>query len=156
MIHWLARWSLSRRLDEGDAPGPMLRRHIDGCEACRAYERRLGAVDAALRQQVMRAPSPAPVAAAAGSRLAVTGFAAAAMAAVAYLVVAVAVPKPAERSGVAIVEGQRGEPAFSLTGSLGRALGEASLAGPLENELAALERDGRRGLRAILDISGLE
>src|SRR5690606_37122893 len=89
MIHWLARWSLSRRLDEGDAPGPMLRRHIDGCEACRAYERRLGAVDAALRQQVMRAPSPAPVAAAAGSRLAVTGFAAAAMAAVAYLVVAV-------------------------------------------------------------------
>lgn len=158
MIHLLARWSLSRHLDDGGAPGPRLRRHLDGCPACRAYAERLQALDAALTRQAPRAPSPALVAPSPRPRLALAGCAAAVMAVAAYFVVATAMPDRAEPGGaVAIAESERRpDAAFALTTSLAQKLGEVPVAEPLEAELAALQSDGRRGLQAILAISGLE
>lgn len=154
MMCSLSRRSLSSCIDDGRTPGRMVSRHLARCAACRRYGDRLRAIDAALCAQVESAPAPPAVGRQRprGRSLVLAGGAATVLAA-AYLLMAT----PAHQSPSRAVEASeaRGDTAFALPDSVSRLFREVALTRPLERELSALEHDGRRGLHAILEISGL-
>ncbi|HSR98732.1 MAG TPA: hypothetical protein VLM79_16865, partial [Kofleriaceae bacterium] len=160
---WYTRWQLSNALDGGDLAARMARGHAAGCASCQAFGRSLGALHADLTRTARTATRPVTLVR--GDRRPMVIAGSLAVGAAAVLVLAVSAARrpaaPPDVSPVAITE--------TLGESLGRSLGEplgrmrgvadrfseALARTPLDTELDALIKDGRRGFDALIDTTGL-
>ncbi|HUS68897.1 MAG TPA: hypothetical protein VMZ28_30380 [Kofleriaceae bacterium] len=164
MLCPLSRMQMSSALDHGGALPWPARRHAEACDACRAFQARIGALHGRLVAGAGRAPSPPsrPV----RSRLPVVAGLVAATAALVLFValrrgdqpapapqvtppparVATVTPPPPPTMGIT-----RDTPAQALVDQASDYLD----APPLRHELTALLDDGRRGALAVLDQAGL-
>lgn len=149
---WYTRWQFSNAVDRGDLASRMARGHAAGCASCQAFGRALGSLHADLARSAHTAPRPMPLLRRARRPLFLAGSLA--VGAAAAIAIAVSTTdRPVDPA-----------PAISpvaISDSLVRVRGVAdrftqALANtPLDTELDALIQDGRRGLDAILETTGL-
>jgi hypothetical protein len=162
---WYTRWQLSNALDGGDLAARMARGHAAGCASCQAFGRSLGTLHADLTRTAHTATRPLPEPQGQRERrpLLVAGSLVVGAAAVIALAISTAerpTPQPTV-SPVAITETLGKSLGRSLDEPLGRMRGvadrfsEALARTPLDTELDALIKDGRRGFDALIDTTGL-
>lgn len=146
---FFSRWAISNAADSGEALSPRARRHVDGCAACRDFQRGVAALDDALMIATRDAPRPTDVSAPEPGRMFGRGLAgltavAAITAVVATLYVAKDPPvHPGSHQGM-VSESV----AVSDKGSMAQE--------PISPDaIDTLTRDAEQGLRYVLRVSGL-
>ena len=160
---WYTRWQLSNALEGGDLAARMARGHAAGCASCQAFGRSLETLHADLARTAHTATRPLPQVQRARRPLLVAGSLAVGAAAVVALAVSTTdrpvtlapsiSPVAMETLGESLGR-TLGEPLGRMRGVADR-FSEALAKTPLDTELDALIKDGRRGFDALIDTTGL-